>query len=159
MEASTRRHVNYAQGYAGLGLFKEAEAELAAIVAADRFLPEVVGARVDLHWEAKQWPALIEHARELTQRQPEEAKGWIAWAFALRELGCALEAKAVLLEAEPRHGKTSAVLHYNLGCYHCLLGEFEEARLRLQRAFKMHPPFRADAQEDPDLAAMRDELK
>jgi hypothetical protein len=90
---------------------------------------------------------------------PGEERGWIAWAFALRELGRVAEAKGVLLRAEPLHGTRSAVLHYNLGCYHCLLGETAEARGRLATAFRMHPPFRDEALEVPDLEAMWDELK
>jgi hypothetical protein len=64
------------------------------------------------------------------------------------------EAKAVLLEAEPRHGK-SGVLHYNLACYHCLLGELEEAKARLNRACKTGKEWKDAATTDPDLEALR----
>lgn len=159
MKITTRRHLNYAKGYAELGLLRDAIAELEAIEAEDRQLPEVLAARVGVYWETKQWDALVEQARELARRAPQEERGWIGWAFALRELGCVVEAKAVLLEAEPLHGASSAVLHYNLGCYHCLLGELVDARQRLETAFRMHPPFKAEASKDPDLEAMHGELE
>lgn len=158
MNLSTVRHVKYAQGYAELGLFREADAELAAIDPHDTRLPEVINAHVTVTWEAKRWEPLIEHAHHLARREPKEERGWIAWAYALRELGRIGEAKSVLLEAEPLHGDSSAVLHYNLACYHCLLGELEEARMRLHTAFRMHAPFKADAPKDRDLEALWGEL-
>lgn len=159
MKLSTVRHVKYAQGYAELGLFREAHAELAAIDPLDAGLPEVINAHVSVTWEAKQWESLIEHAHYLARRAPKEERGWIAWAYALRELGRIAEAKSVLLEAEPLHGADSAVLHYNLACYHCLLGELAEARLRLRTAFRMHAPFKEDARKDRDLEAIWGELE
>ena len=154
MKSATARRVRYAQGYAELGLFREAENELDGIEPTECANPGVLVVRVTLHWEAKQWEQLVAFAGALARAAPQEEKGWIAWAFALRELGRIADARAVLLEAEPIHGRTSAVLHYNLGCYHCLLGEFEAARKRLHTAFRLHPPFKAEAGQDRDLEAM-----
>lgn len=143
--------MQYAQGYAELGLLREAQAELDAIDAADRSSLPVLTAVAAARWAAKQWEPLVTAARELVQLAPQEESAWIGWAFALRELGRIAEARAVLLDAEPRHGKSSAVLHYNLGCYYCLLGEMDAARQRLETAFRMHPPFKAEAANDADL--------
>jgi tetratricopeptide (TPR) repeat protein len=159
MSPATKRHISYAKGYAELGLLKDAEQELAAISGTDRFLPEVLDAYVSLHMETKQWETVVKIARELVSKSPETEHGWIGWAYALRELGRIAEAKSVLLNAESLHGNTSATLHYNLGCYHCLLGEFDEARGRLRVAFAMHPPFKKAALDDSDLEAMREELE
>ena len=73
---------------------------------------------------------------------------------ALREMKRVPEAKAVLLDAEPIHGKASGVLHYNLACYHCLLGELEETKTRLRRACQLSDEFKTCALEDPDLKAL-----
>jgi tetratricopeptide (TPR) repeat protein len=154
MKSNTARHVRYAEGYVTLGLLNEASDELEAIDFADRFLPTVLAARVDLHMEAKHWDIVIGVGRELTSRAPDLERGWIGWAYALRELGRIAEAKAVLLEADPRHGANSATLNYNLACYHCLLGEMAEARTRLSIACKMHPDFKKDAIDDRDLERM-----
>lgn len=159
MNADTARHVRYARGYLELGMKNEASDELEAIAAADRFLPEVLEVRIAFHMEGRHWETVISVARELTVLKPENEQGWISWAYALRELGRIAEAKAVLFEAKPRHGGTSAVLHYNLACYHCLLGELAEARAYLATACRMHPPFKDEAQEDTDLEAIWDELK
>lgn len=122
-----------ASGYIELGLLNEASDELEAIEGADRLSSEVMSVRADLYMTAKYWDLRVAVARELARVPSGDEKGWILWAYALRELGRIEEAKAVLLEAEPLHGEC-AVLHYNLACYSCLLGHLDEARRRLATA-------------------------
>ena len=150
----TSRRVQYALGYLELGMLNEASEELEAVAFDDRFRPDVLAARIELGMTAKHWAVVVGLGQELTARAPELERGWIGWAYALRELGRVAEAKEVLLKAEPRHGAESATLHYNLACYHCLLGEREVARMRLTRACGMHPEFKESALEDPDLKAL-----
>ena len=132
----------------------EASDELESIEGDDRLANEVLIPRSDLYMRAKQWDLLEAMTRELTQRDPSYEKGWIDRAYALREMKRVPEAKAVLLEAEPTHGKASGVLHYNLACYHCLLGELEETKTRLRRACQLSEKFKTCALEDPDLIAL-----
>ena len=152
---STRRHLQYASGHIDLGMFKEATAELKAIALSDQSLPAVVSVRIDLHMQAKQWSQVIKFSRELTQLTPADDKGWISHAFALRELERIEEAQAVLLEAEPLVGKKCGLLHYNLACYACLLGNKPEAKRRLTTAFKIDKVWKQEALEDPDLKAIK----
>jgi Flp pilus assembly protein TadD len=98
-------------------------------------------------------------AGELARQAPGQERAWICWAYALRELQRTAEARDVLLQAEPQHGAKCAVLHYNLGCYYCLLGDRATARKRLKRAFALEPEFKRHALEDRDLEAMWDELR
>lgn len=155
---STRRRLEYASGYLELGLAEEARAELLAIPQADRTRPEVLQVWSDYHFHRKQWNRLILTARALAKAKPDEPAGWISWAYALRELGRIAEAQEVLREAEPRHAASCAVLHYNLACYACLLGDRLEARRRLKRALRFGREWLKAALGDPDLAAMRAEL-
>ena len=154
----TSRHLQYASGYIALGLLNEASDELEAIEGEDRLLSEVMAVRSDLYMEAKQWDLLLAVSSALARQRPEQDKGWINSAFALRELGRVKEAKAVLLEAEPIHGKDCALLHYNLACYFCLLGDQAEAKRRLSVACKMDKHWREAALDDEDLKAMWDEI-
>lgn len=140
-------------------MFPEAAREFDAIEGDDRLSPDVLSVRADLHMEAKQWVPLVAAAQALARRQPKSLKGWIHWAYALRELNRVAEAKAVLLEAEPLHWEKCALLHYNLACYHCLLGELAAARERLRKACKMDKHWQEQARADPDLAALRGDLK
>ncbi len=151
----TKRRVEYALGYLGLGLFAEAAAELEGIAAEKQLLPVVRSVRVDLHLAQKQWKKAVLVAGELARAHPQLENAWIGWAYALRELKRVEEARAVLVAAEPHHGKTSAVLHYNLACYDSLLGALKSARVRLAKACRIDAQFKAAAREDPDLAALR----
>ena len=128
--------------------------ELAQIPPEQAPLPEVVSARIDLHMARKEWAQVVGLGADLARRFPAKQEGWIAWAYALRELNRIDEAKAVLLEAEPHHGKSCGVLHYNLACYHCLQGEKTEAKRRLALASRMDGQWKQTALEDPDLQAM-----
>ncbi len=149
-----QRRLEYATAYIELGLLAEASDELEAIEGEARLSAAVMAVRNDLYLAAKSWDLLIAVARELTRQRPKIAAGWINWAFALRELDRIAEAKAVLISAEPIHGKKSAILHYNLGCYECLLGDIDQARARIALASRMDLKLKAEALDDPDLDAM-----
>ncbi len=152
----TRRQVRHALGYIGLGMFREAAAELNAVGEAEQSLPEVRSVRVDLCVAAKLWTETVAVAGRLAREHPACENAWIGWAYALRELRRIPEARAVLLEAEPHHAGTSAVLHYNLACYDSLLGDLSSARQRLATACRMDASFEATGEEDPDLHALRE---
>lgn len=154
----THRRLEYAAGYLALGMLKDAAAELKAIEGDDAQSAGVLLMWIQLHHETRRWSRLVEVATDYTRVSPEEEQGWISWAYALRELERVREAQDVLLQAEPLHGKTSAVLHYNLACYACLLGDRETARRRLAKAIKLDAEFKDSALTDPDLEAMRDEI-
>lgn len=151
---STAHRVEYALGYIELGLLAEAAVELDAIVFEDRFTAEVMAARVELHMAGKQWASVIDYASLLTSSHPDRVNGWTAWAYALRELNRIAEARDVLLEADPLHGATESLVHYNLACYLCLLGELDAAKKRLAKACRMDSENKETALEDPDLKAL-----
>lgn len=156
MRNDTQRRLRYASGYTALGMFAEAVHEIEAVAPEDRFAPAVLTAQVNLCLETKKWEAAVAIGRNLATRAPELEVGWISCAYALRELGRLTEARDCLLEAEPRHGATCAVLHYNLACYYALLGDLAKARQRLSRATQMEPKFKSEALEDPDLKAIQE---
>jgi tetratricopeptide (TPR) repeat protein len=154
---STARRIEHATGFLALGLLNEASDEFEAIEGPDRLSPEVMSVRCDLYVAAKNWDLLFAVARELTRSRPADEKGWIHAGIALRKLDRVAEARAVLLEAEPMH-RARAFLHYNLGCYHCLLGEMDEARDRVRRACRIDAEFKKAALDDLDLKAIWGEV-
>lgn len=155
----TRRHLQYASGFIELGMLAAAGDELARIPLAEQSAQPVILVRLDLLMAAKAWPDMVSLARETARAYPAEEKGWIYHAYALRELSRIPEAQAVLRQAEPLLGTTCGVLHYNLACYACLLGDKPEARRRLALAAALDKSWLESALEDPDLAAMRAELR
>ena len=152
---STLRHLQYASGHIELGMFQEAATELDAIKQSDQRLPAVISVRIDLHMHAKQWDRVITFSHELSRLTPDDDKGWVSHAFALRELERIEEAQSVLLAAEPHLKKPCGLLHYNLACYACLLGNKPEAKRRLLTAFKLDKVWKQEALDDPDLKAIR----
>jgi len=155
----TRRHLEYATGFIGLGMFADAERELKAVAEADRSSPAVLTIWIDLHMHAKQWKNVIEVSRQMVRQDPTDDKGWISWAFALRELNRFEEARDLLLKAMPLHGKTCDVLHYNLACYECLLGNLPEAKRHLKTAVRKDKQWKTEGMDDPDLEALWPEIK
>jgi tetratricopeptide (TPR) repeat protein len=152
------RHVEYALGYLSLGLIDQAASELDGIDAADRFRPEVLAARMELHLQRDDWNALVEVGRELAHRQPQSDRAWLIWAYALRALGQFDDACAVLRKAARWHGKDNAILHYHLACYCALAGNASGARDHLRLACDIDPKIQHEAMEDPDLAAVCSEV-
>lgn len=153
----TRRRVEYARGYLELGLFTEAVAELDAIPEHDAAHVEVASCRVDVHMETKDWARVIDAAQIVCSRKPGCERAWIAWAYALRELQRVEEARDVLIRAERLHPRCG-VLHYNLACYYCLLGDQVEAERRLTVAGELDDAWLQSALQDPDLRGMRSRL-
>jgi tetratricopeptide (TPR) repeat protein len=153
---STLKRLEYTKGYIGLGLIKEASAELDAIDGDDRMSVEVLRVRIDLYMEAKRWNMVVKMAGHLTVTVPADEQIWISWAYALRELQFIKDAEGVLLRAEKDFGHKSAILHYNLACYSCLLGYFDEANKRLKRAVRLDKRFEDAWADDADLKGLLD---
>ncbi len=154
----THRRVEYASGYLELGLVASAAEELGAIDPRDDDESDVLRVRADYYMQIRSWESLIKVSAALARRLPDEESGWISWAYALRELERVAEARDVLLEAEFRHGRTCGVLHYNLACYACLLGDSAEALRRLQRAQRISPEWKEAALGDSDLEPLRAQI-
>ena len=155
---STARRVEYAQGYLTLGMVAEAASELELIAAEDRRSDDVLEITIDLHSMRQHWELAATAAEEYARRHPDEPKGWIAWAFALRRWKNIPEAEQVLLEAEKRIGVTCGLVHYNLACYRCQLGDTVGALQRLATACRLDPHWKTAALEDPDLAPLKDQI-
>jgi Flp pilus assembly protein TadD len=151
---STRKHLDYALGYLGLNLLAEARAELALIKPADQTTTEVLAVHIELAMAKSSWTRIISLAAKVTSAEPTLERPWIAWAYALREKQRIIEAREVLLRGERNITEPSALVDYNLACYHCLLGELPEARRRLKRACASEPEWKTEAATDPDLTAL-----
>ncbi|HEU5081258.1 MAG TPA: hypothetical protein VFT72_18745 [Opitutaceae bacterium] len=155
---ATYRRLEYARGYLALGLARQARDELAAIAEEEQKNVDVQEVWVDVWMELKSWKRVVRAARGVCEKRPAGERAWIAWAYALRELQRVEEAQDVLWRAEKRYGQNSGLLHYNLACYACLLGNQDEAERRLKRAVSMDTSWRDAALEDPDLKDLRPRL-
>lgn len=147
--------LSHIQGYLSLGMVEEAAAELEHLSPADRNTTPALALRMALLQTQEKWVELRDVAIELVRRTPEDAGGWITWAYAVRRAENLANAEEVLVVAETKH-PNEPTIQFNLGCYACQRGDLAEARRRVERAIALDPSFRELAGTDPDLAPLRD---
>jgi predicted Zn-dependent protease len=113
--------------------------------------------RYEIYAKAKRWDGAAEIAGALVKLMPDQPSVWICWAYATRRKtgGGILEAKKILLEAEPKF-PAEYLIRYNLACYECQLGNLKEAMLWLEKAIDMagKKDIRTMALDDPGLEAL-----
>jgi tetratricopeptide (TPR) repeat protein len=144
----------HVRGYLGLGMIKDAAAELDRVAPEMAQEMEVLSLRALVLQEQARWPALAHVARELVGRQPSEPGWWVTWAYATRRSQSLAAAEAILIDGERAH-PAEATIQFNLGCYACQRGDLIEARRRVDRAIAIDQSFREAAATDPDLAPLR----
>lgn len=149
-----KRRLSHAQGYLQLGMVAEAAAELDRVPAPENTQLEFLTLRLAVLQEQQDWPALRDLARDVVHRLPNEAAGWVTWAYATRRADSLEAAERILLAAETHH-PAEPTIQFNLGCYACQRGDLAAARERVDRAIALDPKFTAAAETDPDLEPLR----
>jgi Tfp pilus assembly protein PilF len=150
----TKWRLSHAQGYLSLGMVAEAAAELELIPEGERDEPAVLALRAAVLQERCEWPALRALAADFVRRAPEEAAGWVTWAYATRRAESIVAAETILLDAERLH-PLEPTIQFNLGCYACQRGALAEAQRRVDRAIALDKTFAALAATDSDLEPLR----
>jgi len=129
IEPDQQLHLTVAEGYVGLGMYLDADAALDDIDPFCRHLPEVLAVRLTIYQALEKWELMEVMAKKLAEYEPENPLWWLSWATATRRAESLEKAKAVLLEALEHHDDV-AVVHFNLACYECQLGDLEAAKER-----------------------------
>lgn len=146
--------LSHARGYLELGMVAEAAAELRRIPEPASRAVEVLAVRLAILQEQRDWPALSKAAADFVRQAPDEAPGWVTWAYATRRAESLAAAEKILLAAEYHH-PAEATIQFNLGCYACQRGDLCEAKRRVERAIALDAKFAAAAATDPDLEPLR----
>ena len=136
---------------------EEALAELERVPDEDRDHGDVAQLRVYILMRARRWDDALSSCETLRAARPELSLGYIHGAFCLHELGRTAEAME-LLQQGPASLLREPVYFYNLGCYHAVLGNPEDAQSYLQMSFNMDEKFREIARYDPDLEGVMSKL-
>lgn len=153
LEPGDERYLESARGYTALGMHSEANEELEKIDPFLRCLPEVLTVRLAVYQSAKHWELMQVVAKQLLRSDPHNPQWPISLAFATRRFESIEAAKPILLEAAVKHPE-EPMIHFNLACYECQLGNLDAARKHLGRAFGLQPKCRAMALDDPDLESL-----
>jgi len=148
-----QHHINAAQGYMELGMPDEALAELERVPSGERGSEDAVQLRVYILMRSQRWQQALAACEELRAARPGFPLAYIHGAFCLHELGRTAEAVA-LLNRGPESLQREPVYFYNLGCYHAVLGDPDEAKKCLRTSFGMDGKFREIARHDPDLSGL-----
>ena len=157
LESPDQQHWQAAVGYIELGMFAEADSELDKIDPFCRALPEVLAVRLAIYRGLKKWELMQEIAKRLADFQPDDVQ-WIAsYAYATRRAESIPAAKEILLNAEPKFPQ-QALIKYNLACYFCQMGDIENAKNYLRKAFEIDLNWRKAALDDEDLRPLWDSL-
>ena len=145
------QHLEAAEGWLGLGNWREANDELENIRPELRDHPFVLEVRYKIFAEAKRWDEAVEIARTLSEMLPEYSWGFIHYAYSLHELKRTREAYGVLIPVVDKFSEPT--IRYNLACYSCQLGHLKEAMLWLGKAIDLagRKDIRQMALADPDL--------
>ena len=156
LEPPDLMYLNAAEGWLGLGDWREANEELEKIGPQNRAHPDVLEVRYEVYAKATKWDACVDIAEAIVKLTPERAFGWIRRSFALHETKRSREALEKLLPAMTLF-PMDITIRYNLACYECVLGNTGKAKLRLAQAFDLAQKegcfneYRLMATEDRDL--------
>ena len=155
MNNNLKWQLSHALGYIALGMYEDAEGELMLVSPDKRGSPDVLAVGIDLYHQTKDWEKLYGTAEQLTKVQPDNPGGWVSCAYATRRIKSITDAQSILIEGETHHPKEPTI-KYNLGCYACKLGEFDDAEYYIRKAISFDESFKKMAQDDPDLDELRD---
>ena len=147
-------HLSYVLGYLQLELVDEAREELSALPAEFLATPPALAVRLEVAMADNAWDEVIALAPDLVGHDASKERPWVAWAYALRELGRVAEAQETLTAGARLIEEPGPLVTYNLACYACLLGDLKEARRLLGVVFGRDKSWRAVAREDADLAPL-----
>ena len=138
-------------------MFLEADTELDKIDPFNRAAPEVLALRIAIYRGLEKWELMQELAKRLAEFEPDDIQWTISLAYATRRVDSIQAAKEILLNAEPKFPKDAAI-KYNLACYLCQIGDLQNAKNYLKKAFKIDLNCRMAALEDEDLKPLWESL-
>jgi tetratricopeptide (TPR) repeat protein len=153
-------HLRAAQGWLELGSVEEAKGELANLSVTIQNHPDVIELRWAICAAEKRWEPAVELADALIKTDPDEPAGWVHRSYALHELKRTEEARDNLLKIVDKFSD-SPTIRYNLACYECQLGNLDEARKWLERAFRLgdRKRMKPAALQDLDLKPLWPEIE
>lgn len=147
------RTLETALGWLELGLPEDALRELESLGPKERMRQQALEVKLVAHMKAGHWNAGADTGRLLCLHYPQEPRFFIQAAYCLHETGDTMAARNWLMTG-PSNLIDEPLFHYNIACYHAVLGQPGQARSHLSRAFSMDEALRDVAKKDDDLAVL-----
>ena len=157
MNATDKMKLRAALGYIELGMLKDAALEVGELSTETADSIDGLILRLELAQRSGTWTKAERIARKLTKLQPDEPDWSIALAYAARRAHSVETARTILSQAVSKFPR-EAVIHFNLACYACQLGEIPIARDCLRRAFALDRTYIVTALKDQDLRPIWPEI-
>lgn len=145
-----KHRLECARGYLQLGMGEDALEELGPVQEGPEAETEVLVLQMLACRVAGRWPEMQQAARALMRRAPQEPEFWVLLADATRHAESVRNGLNILEIAEELFPLNSHLL-FQLGCYHCQLGEVSEARQYLEKAVALDKTWADHARRDQDL--------
>ncbi|MDE1171002.1 MAG: tetratricopeptide repeat protein [Verrucomicrobium sp.] len=153
---SIKHELQAVLGYCDLGMWDEALAEVdeAESRQAEGPSAKLDELRLNILQRAERWTTMREIAARAAEREPVRPAWFLSWAYALRR-EVSIPAAREILEKALRLHPAEALISFNLACYAAQLDECEAAARHLAQALRLDPKLAKNAQNDPDLAPLR----
>ena len=162
LEPPDSHHLSAAEGWLGLGNWKEAVEELKLIPPEQRAHPDALVVTREIFTQAGKWDMAAETAGAVAILKPEEPHSWIALAYATRrKAGGGLEAAKKILTKAQKEFPQEPLIAYNLACYECQLGNPTAASKWLEKSFAPGSArqLRSMALDDRDLEPLWPQIR
>jgi tetratricopeptide (TPR) repeat protein len=157
LETDQHIHLTAAEGFVQLGMFIDPDAELDRIDPFCRHLPEILEVRQHIYRALEKWDLMQAVAHRLRASDPENPARAVSLAYAIRRAESVEKACHLLRFAVDDFSK-HALIQYNLACYECQMGNLDEAKTLLQRAFALDDSLSKTALDDTDLKPLWDSM-
>jgi Flp pilus assembly protein TadD len=166
LDAPDIHFVAAAEGWLGLGLPREAIAELRHVSCDALGDPTTLNLLWMAHAEIEEWDLAHDVANRLVECAPKEPNGWIHRAYAIRrKSGGSIQEAWIALYPAVQLFPDESIIPYNLACYSCQLGNLGEAVTWFERACaantepRVVATLRNMALADDDLEGVWEEIR
>ena len=136
-----------AQGYLEIGMVEDALREMEALPENEKTSNECLSVYLEIFRETGEWDRMEKTAQRLCQTDKQNVKRWLDCAFARYHLDSVESARETLLAATERF-PDEALVHFQLACCECQLGNIAEAKKHLNQSKKLCPVCRVLALTD-----------
>jgi tetratricopeptide (TPR) repeat protein len=157
LEPPDEQYWQAAVGYVELGMFQDANDQLEKIDPFSRAAPEVLAVRLAIYHGLKKWELMREIAKRLADFQPDDIQWVTSYAYATRRANQFPQPRK-FSSTQSRNFPKSPIIKYNLACYFCQMGDIQNAKDYLKKAFEIDLKWRMAALDDEDLKPLWDSL-